>query len=82
MRLRKRPELFNGFDSEHEERLNRRCNLIPHGVEEAIGAANAGARRAHDQSVLDILLKTMNISDDSSSFKIHRIGINSQNKSR
>lgn len=71
--------LFNGFDSELEERLNRRCNLVLHGVEKAVGTADATARRVHDQNALDTLLKTMNIPDDPPSIKVRRIGIPSQN---
>jgi hypothetical protein len=75
-------EVLKNLDAEFEERLSRRSNLVFFGVEEADETADGESRRDHDRNMLNILLRHMNISDDSSSFKIRRIGRPSPNKTR
>lgn len=74
--------LMSIVDSELEERLNRRCNLVLYGVEEADSSADADSRKAHDRDALASVLKTMNVPDDTSAFRIRRIGVPASNKCR
>lgn len=75
-------KLVSIVDSELEERLGRRCNLVLHGVEEADSTADADSRKAHDRDALASVLRSMNIPDDPSTFRIRRIGVPSSSKCR
>jgi molybdopterin converting factor small subunit len=74
--------LLNVLDIEFEDRMSRRSNVIFYGVEEAEALADADTRKAHDQRALNHLLKTMEVSEDSSSFKLRRFGVPTPNKTR
>jgi len=75
-------KMISVLDAEFEDRLSRRSNVIFYGVEEADASASADSRKAHDHKALDELLTTMELSIDSSSFKIRRFGVPSPNKTR
>ena len=79
----KKCDLFmNAMDAEFEDRMSRRSNVILYGVEEAEASADADSRKAHDMSAFNRLLKTMDISEDPTSFKLRRFGVPTANKCR